>query len=301
MGGLDRVWISVGNLERSLEFYRDYVGLTLVRQGQLDPREARGLAGQAGCTEARVALLTNQVQSTRIALVEFKPGSSVISREGAENWDFGLWDIAFMVGDAEPTHQDLMARGFHIVLKPLVYAPFGNAVTILAVKDADGVMLGLIEKTWDGNRPRQRFYGMADVGQIADNLDEVKDFYCGILGLDFISRTDQAAGALDKAYGLPEGSKTAILLASDKKSTAVYSEFIQFSVKGKPIAARPPGRGMFMVSYQVVSLSGVIKECARQGYRILMGPQEYPDLERGKQGAAVIEGPGSVMVQAFEI
>jgi hypothetical protein len=75
---------------------------------------------------------------------------------------------------------------------------------------------------------------------------------------------------------------------------------VEFSVKGKPVAARPPDLGLFMVSYRVGSLSGVLQETTRLGYRILMDQLEYPDLQRGRQKAAVIEGPGRVMVQVFE-
>jgi catechol 2,3-dioxygenase-like lactoylglutathione lyase family enzyme len=206
MGGLDRVWISVNNLEQSLAFYRDFIGLTLVQQGPLDQRETCGLAGQAGPIDARAALLKNQTQSTMIALVEFRPGTGVVSREGAVNWAPCINGISFMVGDLAPTYEDIVSRGFQIMLEPLVYAPFGNKVTILVHRDPDGVMIACIEKTWDDKRTRERFYGMAGIGQLVTDLDEINHFYCGILGLDFVSRTKQDKGALDKVYGLPDGS-----------------------------------------------------------------------------------------------
>jgi len=301
MNGLDRVWASVSNLDKSLEFYRDYMGHTLLARGALHPLEVRGLTAPAPCISAEMALLVNKMQSTQIALIQFHPGSDVITQAGAKQWDYKISNISFMVGDAAPVYRDLVQRGFTVEHEPTVYAPFGNAVTVFSLKDWDGLHLAFIEKTWDEQRVRQNFYGMADIGQAAENLDEMKHFYCDIIGVNFLSRTDHQPGQLDAVYGLPKGTGTAILLANENQATTVYSEFVQFSIKGKTIAARPPDRGFFMVSYPVNSIDTVLNACAQSGYKTLMAPAVYPDIQRGQQKAAVIEGPGKVMVQIFEI
>ena len=87
--GMDRVFISVSNLEDSLAFYRDWIGMEVVAEQILEPDKIQQLWNLPRGIEARAVFLKDGVQSTLLELIEFTPNSGRTIREEAKPWEYG--------------------------------------------------------------------------------------------------------------------------------------------------------------------------------------------------------------------
>ncbi len=119
--------LRVGNLERSLDFYCNALGMKLLRrQDYPDGRFTLAFVGYGPEHEEAVIELTH-------------------------NWDTGHYDlgngfghIAIGVGDIHRTCDDLRARGARVVREP---GPMKHGTTVIAfIEDPDGYRVELIER-----------------------------------------------------------------------------------------------------------------------------------------------------------
>ena len=95
--GIDRISISVGDMDESLAFYSDWVGMKVVADQTLEHKVIQKLWDLPMGTSARTVFLKKDGQTTLLELIQFQPHSGKRIREGANPWDYGLDDICFMV------------------------------------------------------------------------------------------------------------------------------------------------------------------------------------------------------------
>ncbi|MCB1624943.1 MAG: hypothetical protein KDI32_10185, partial [Pseudomonadales bacterium] len=110
--------ISVRSLEKSLEFYRDVIGLS-----------TRGVAAtecQIACDDdrpfaARAALMSEPgTPAGRVLLVEFSPPGDAVRRAG-DRTTRGLWNLNFYVDDIDASTAALRARDYDFWSEPVTY------------------------------------------------------------------------------------------------------------------------------------------------------------------------------------
>ena len=136
--GVDRIFVSVRDMDESLAFYRDWVGMEVVAEQHLDSEKIRHLWNLNSGIQARAVFLKNEEQPTMLELIEFQPPSKRAIRQGARHWDYGFYDTGFMVKDLDKTYQDLIGKGFTFVSPPISYKPdwttFINSLSIMSRK-----------------------------------------------------------------------------------------------------------------------------------------------------------------------
>ena len=71
--GMDSIFISVSNLEDSLAFFIDFVGMKVVADEALEPNEIQQLWNLPRETQARAVFLKGDLCSTLLKVIEFKP------------------------------------------------------------------------------------------------------------------------------------------------------------------------------------------------------------------------------------
>jgi catechol 2,3-dioxygenase-like lactoylglutathione lyase family enzyme len=116
---MDHVAMSVKDMEGAIAFYRDVVGMEKVFDREFDTPMAR-LIG---------------VEGTRVRIVHMKFGDNVLElfdyhyppgrepRPDAQQSDFGLTHIGFIVNDFWATYQDLKDRGIEFLGEALEIRP----------------------------------------------------------------------------------------------------------------------------------------------------------------------------------
>jgi len=143
--------IGVRNMERSLQFYRDLLGLRVTLD---DPAENPGgmlrtVSGSQQPTRHGVYLRWEDgPDATFIVLSENRPTSG----EAIGLNQVGIHHVAFWVDDLEETFAKLKAAGVPIVLPPTVFdtvaygePPSGKVMTTL-FKDPDGIVIQLDQR-----------------------------------------------------------------------------------------------------------------------------------------------------------
>lgn len=118
---LEHAGLSVANLERSIAFYRDVLGFTLVRIVESPPAMRLGdVVGLPGAA-ARIAHLT--LGGTMLEIFEYQdPRGRPIPPERTQA-DQGFIHIGLRSSDTRADHACLAARGVRFIHDPIEYRP----------------------------------------------------------------------------------------------------------------------------------------------------------------------------------
>ena len=303
--GMDRVFISASNLEDSLAFYRDLIGMKVVAEQTLEPDEVQQLWNLPRETEAQAIFLKNELQSTLLELIEFKPNSGRTIREGTKSWDYGIYDVAFFVKDIAACYRDLTEKGYTFVSPPILYQPnwVPHQVKEVVLFGPDNVPFVLFERMTDEAQAyQQQYIRFNHSAQLVENLGEVKRFYGDILGLDLKGEMTVPEGIIDRVLAVPPGTESEVVFYERKDENTCLMEFLKLSVKAIALAsiARPPNLGLFMISFEVDALLSLMETLKKEGIAILSGPVELQTKVHGKMRAITVEGPSGVMIELFE-
>jgi catechol 2,3-dioxygenase-like lactoylglutathione lyase family enzyme len=303
--GIEKIVISVGNMDESLAFYRDQVGMKVVAEQRPEPEMIQKLWGLSLGTEAHAVFLKNEEQSTLLELIEFQPNSGKTIRGGAQPWDYGIYDIAFLVRDLEQTYKDLVGKGFKFLSPPIPYSPdwvpYDAKENILI--GPNEMPIALIELV---NAPPSQFKGaygkIVDSAQAVENMDEVIRFYGDILGLSLMGDMKLPRGLIDEVLMIPEETDVRIAFFNKEGSEGPLVEFLEYSCKGKSLAsaAKPPNLGIFMISFETDDLSGLIEKFNKENVKIVSGPIEMEVGPHGMVKTIVVEGPSKAMIEFIE-
>ncbi len=137
--------ITVSNLERSIAFYRDALGLELVT---VEQSEVSGddRSDTLGVSEAQVELAIFRVGNAQLELIQYvRPTGRSHERR---NNDIGAMHVAFQVDDVHTTYQSLLDKGVTFTGPPATIpkGPLAGWIWTYLV-DPDGVVLELIQPT----------------------------------------------------------------------------------------------------------------------------------------------------------
>ena len=143
---LDHVSVTTADLERSIAFYRDLIGLPLVDRGDLEGEELQTLIGLAGARArwAELALGGGQV----LELLEYLEPAE--ERVDQRPWRAGATHIGLAVAALEPVLGRLRDGGFGVSGVVTLDEPGWEGVRVVYATDPDGVAVELVE------RPRER-------------------------------------------------------------------------------------------------------------------------------------------------
>ncbi|MFR5796739.1 MAG: VOC family protein [Christensenellales bacterium] len=147
LSGIDLIVIGTSDLEKEQGFLRHPHGAER-RCGRHDGRGLRqALYGQEG--EAKYAMVMNNVNSTKLMLIEFSEKTGKTTREGFHAWDYGYFDVAWRCNDIDAMYEELTGAGYSFECEPFSYTTSwsGNAVAGVRRLRPDGVPTTMILKT----------------------------------------------------------------------------------------------------------------------------------------------------------
>ena len=143
--GISHVGISVANLERSIAFYRDLLGMRLIQEVPMGGANYDAIMGLKG-THGRIAVL--RTGNLEIELLEFeRPAPRPVDPDRHVS-DQGISHFAMHVEDIAGLHARLEAAGvrFH---SALVYFP-RCATTAVYFRDPDGNLIEMLQENMPG-------------------------------------------------------------------------------------------------------------------------------------------------------
>lgn len=141
MTRLRHVGIVVRDLERSLEFYRDLLGLSVVRAMHEEGQFLDAILGMEKA-KVRTVKLAEDANGVLIELLAFEAPAPEIG--GAPSLvRVGPTHVAFTVDDLDALHARMVAAGTQFTTQPRVSPDGGAKVTFC--RDPDGTALELVE------------------------------------------------------------------------------------------------------------------------------------------------------------
>jgi len=143
--GVHHTCITVRDLDRSIAFYRDLLGLELVLTEESE-RSSDDRSDNLGISNAKVKLAILRTGEARIELIEY------VTAQGRDfdrqNNDVGATHIAFQVDDIEAAYHSLRDQGVRFTAPPTTI-PAGpmKGWKWTYFFDPDGISLELIQPT----------------------------------------------------------------------------------------------------------------------------------------------------------
>jgi catechol 2,3-dioxygenase-like lactoylglutathione lyase family enzyme len=304
--GLDKVVISVSDIENAVRFFRDIIGLSLVHQGERDLTHYRDgwdidIEGRGEC-----AVLRKEGQAACIELLRFSPTSDQYVRDQADILDYGIYDIAFRTRDVDSVYAELSGKGFSFYSEPVVYtADWAN----VSVKEAiligpDKIPFALIERLTEPVPQVDGDFGpIIDSAQVAEDMDEISRFYQEILGLTKIFDQWLPDGLVDDVLKLPPETSTRMAFFQKPGKDRPFFEFISFSRKGKSLApwCRPPHIGILAQGCEAADLEGLLEKARDYSYEVIQEPTRVPDPIHGEIETSFVRGPNGVILELYRV
>ncbi len=128
---VDHIGIAVSNLEESIKFYQDVLGLEL--------------HGTEVVEEQKVKVAFLPVGDTEVELLEATAPDSPIAKF-IEAKGQGVQHIAFRVDDIEAALEDMKAKGIRLIDEKPRYGAGGARIAFLHPKSTNGVLIELCER-----------------------------------------------------------------------------------------------------------------------------------------------------------
>lgn len=144
------IGITVKNMERSLEFYKNVLGLSYQGEIFMEGKETDKLFGNEN-SKLRVVYLngSEHMMAPPIELLEFQGRDKLSENDDrAELSKVSISEICFKVDNIDKTYLRLKEKGVEFISKPQLFdfssQSFGKSKAVY-FRDPDGIILELIE------------------------------------------------------------------------------------------------------------------------------------------------------------
>jgi catechol 2,3-dioxygenase-like lactoylglutathione lyase family enzyme len=163
---LRRTAIIIRDMERSLQFYGQVLGLNVWRQGEsgADNPALYMLLGAPPCKVRYVIMQSEDVEWGMVGLFELTdPAPADDTHPAIDRANRGEACLVFHTPDVRRIHRGALAMGITVLCPPtrLVLKEFGLESLEMTVRDPNGVLLNFIQNLRGGIGPENRFPGIA--------------------------------------------------------------------------------------------------------------------------------------------
>lgn len=309
VSGIDRLLVNVPNLNKALEFFVGMVGMKVVAKDSLDKTLMQQLWQLPVGISGRSVCVRNSKQPTAIEIVELNPAPKEAIRDTANVYDYGFFDIAYAVSDAEKAEHAIIEQGYTFYGGPLRYhidkpseegvdviegLAFGPGKSIIAI-------LGFLNPPLpDEFKLEGNFWSMFDMAQVVESVETGLTFYRDILGLSLITDVNIPPEIGEVLLHVPKGSTVRLVGLNHPQSNGPQVELLEISAKGRELSSSPRMLGIFMLSFESDNLDSELAALNQKGFSILSGPVPVNTALHGKVLAANVEGPSKLRVELFQ-
>lgn len=141
------VGVTVSDIDRSIAFYRDVLGLDFKGEMTMEGKETDLLFGRKNA-KARVAYLngSNHIMCPPLELIQFIDQD--IRKDEADLFKTSISEICFMTDDIWKVYEELKAKGVDFISEPQGFDStaygFGKSIAVY-LRDPDGIIMELIQ------------------------------------------------------------------------------------------------------------------------------------------------------------
>lgn len=141
------VGVTVSDMDRSINFYRDILGLDFLGEIVMEGEETEALFGRKNA-RARVAYLKGDknLSSPPVELIQFTDESS--KKDESNLFKTSISEICFKVDDIYEVYEELKSNGVEFLSAPQKFdftsSGFGKSIAVY-FKDPDSIILELMQ------------------------------------------------------------------------------------------------------------------------------------------------------------
>ncbi len=308
--------ISVADLDRSAEFFRDVAGWTVLDRGRLDADELAYLGLQDSTRDGRYAVIRpNDYPQGWVRLVQYGAGDGPIIRANAQAWDTGgIFSIMTRSADATRNLRAAEAQGWLAYNEPYQF-DFGDLSLLnLVMRGPDGVNIAVYE--WlqpelpDAPAPGTISKAFNSMQMVRDTA-AARDFYVNVLEFeviaegDFIDPEDRPTNfALPVNYATRIPRAYTILIPAGADRAAGRVELMAFpGFTGRELGGRaaPGARGIQSLRFPVSHVALIVARLKDHDAPILFGPAPLPMPPFGTARAVTTQSPDGAWLTFFEL
>lgn len=311
------VVIGAENLDASLQFYADTLGLEVIETATWRGPEFERHWNLPAGSAAKCAFLGHGADPVgRIQLMEFDAKDRKLVRERELQRANGLLNLNIYTSDIFSDHGKLKAQGFNFWSEPshTDFGPGVGEIREVMCDGPDGIVINLVQlmtedpKTLSGKilafiekygRTHTGFTAVATTSHGVEDMEKATEFYYGPLKMTLFMDTVLEGAAYNKAIGLPEHAEThsVFVQGGHEYGKIALSSPMNYELPSLVPDAVAPNIGYLAQSFQVNDLDQVASECADIGVDILSVPQDLSLPGRGPCRAMVVRNPGSGALQ----
>lgn len=140
---LDHISVTVSDLERSLAFYRDLLGLREVERHLLEGETISKMTGKPGVVMQVVRLAAPETPGILLDLQQYLSPQGKVST--ARLGDVAHSHFCFGVPDVWAAYRELTDKGVEFVSEPVSFDLEWAILHVVFFKDPDGFILELVE------------------------------------------------------------------------------------------------------------------------------------------------------------
>ena len=148
---LDHVSVTVSDMERSLAFYCDLLGLKEVERHHLEGETISKMAGKPDVVMEVVRLEAPETQGVMLDLQQYVTPEGKMSE--AQLGDVAHSHFCFGVPDVWAAYRELKAKGVEFVSEPVSFDLEWGIVYVVFFKDPDGFILELMQVPIEQKEP----------------------------------------------------------------------------------------------------------------------------------------------------
>ena len=306
-GRLAGATLASGDIEASLAFFRDELGMAVVAQARPAAADLERSWGIAVPRPGRVFTLAGG--SDEVGLLRLLDVSAVDAppiRAEPSIVDPGPLALDFAVEDLDDAHATLSARGYEF------YSPPRDAhrLRICFVLAPDRVMTALIQfPGGHGLRGHRPYTGLINVAQVVEAMDADLDWYrdCFELHttLNFIQEDTEDTRRLSDATRTPPGAVLHLVNLAEHEGIDGFQgsgtvELVEpVGCAGRSVCAdaQPPRRGFFMTSLRVRDVERAHARCAASPRGTAPLTEVVPADELANAAHFVVRSPTGALLE----